>query len=293
MKRISTATRVINKFGAGKDGFTDGSVVGGVASTDLEASWFDGVQEEIMNVLQGAGIAPDGSDLTQLRQAIMAITPGRFMAVKVISATGVYTPTAGTKVAVGEGVGGGGAGGGTPTAAAAATAASGGAAGSYGRFVVFNPVPVTITIGAKGLGVANAAGGNGGQTSYGALAVFPGGGGAPVAGTASTPAVTASGGLPSAAPTGSALLISFPGAVGATPGYVLSATSAIAGGGGASQFGSPGGTSARNGTVAVDGANATGYGAGGGGAIGINNGATTKGGDGSPGVVVIVEYGAP
>lgn len=70
MKRISTATSVPNKFGAGKNGFTDGNVVGGIPSTDLEAQWFDSVQEEVANVVEDAGIVLDGNDRTQLLQAL-------------------------------------------------------------------------------------------------------------------------------------------------------------------------------------------------------------------------------
>lgn len=71
MQRISTATRVVDKFGAGKDGFTDGDVVGGIPATDLEADLFDNVQEEIANVVEGEGIVLDGAVHTQLRQAII------------------------------------------------------------------------------------------------------------------------------------------------------------------------------------------------------------------------------
>jgi len=76
MKRISTATRVLNKFGAGKDGFTDGDVIGGVPSTDLEAALFDNLQEEVANVVEGTGIVLNGGVLTQLRQAIKRLTGG-------------------------------------------------------------------------------------------------------------------------------------------------------------------------------------------------------------------------
>lgn len=82
MKRISTATRVLNKFGAGKDGYTDGDVIGGVPATDLEAALFDNVQEEIASVIEAAGIALNGAAYNQLLLALRAAgvftTPAQF-----------------------------------------------------------------------------------------------------------------------------------------------------------------------------------------------------------------------
>ncbi len=76
MQRISTATAVPDKFGAGKDGFTDGDVIGGIPATDLEAILFDNLQEEIANVVEGAGIVLNGATLTQLRQAVKRLFGG-------------------------------------------------------------------------------------------------------------------------------------------------------------------------------------------------------------------------
>lgn len=81
MKRISTATRVVDKFGAGKDGYTDGDVVGGVPATDLEAALFDNLQEELANIAEGAGLVLNGVVLTQVRQAIKRIAGGNVTAV--------------------------------------------------------------------------------------------------------------------------------------------------------------------------------------------------------------------
>lgn len=74
MRRISTSTRVVDKFGAGKDGFTNGDPVGGVASTDLEDVWFDHVQEEIATVIESAGMALDSSNRGQLLAALFRLT---------------------------------------------------------------------------------------------------------------------------------------------------------------------------------------------------------------------------
>ncbi|MCK4164268.1 hypothetical protein [Ralstonia pseudosolanacearum] len=73
MRRISTSTKVVDKFGTGKHGFTNGNAVGGVASTDLEDVWFDHVQEEIANVIEGSGAALDSSNRAQLLAAIQSL----------------------------------------------------------------------------------------------------------------------------------------------------------------------------------------------------------------------------
>ncbi|MFM0328164.1 phage tail protein [Paraburkholderia strydomiana] len=73
MRRISTATRVVDKFGTGKDGFTNGDAVAGLPSTDLEDVWFDHVQEEIANVVEGAGLTLDPANRSQLLAAIQAM----------------------------------------------------------------------------------------------------------------------------------------------------------------------------------------------------------------------------
>ncbi|WP_199710592.1 gp53-like domain-containing protein [Noviherbaspirillum cavernae] len=70
MRRISTATKVVDKFGAGRHGFTDGNAAGGIWPTDLEAGWFDHVQEEIAGVVEAAGIALDPANRTQLLAAL-------------------------------------------------------------------------------------------------------------------------------------------------------------------------------------------------------------------------------
>jgi hypothetical protein len=70
MQRIDTATSVANKWGAGKNGFTDGDVVGAVPSTDLEAAWFDNVQEEVAAIIEAVGMALSGANKAQLLTAL-------------------------------------------------------------------------------------------------------------------------------------------------------------------------------------------------------------------------------
>ena len=54
MHRIDSTNVEADKFGAGKDGFTDGDP-GVTAATDTTEDWFDGVQEEICNVIEKNG----------------------------------------------------------------------------------------------------------------------------------------------------------------------------------------------------------------------------------------------
>lgn len=73
MDRISTSTAVPDLFGAGKPGFRDGNKALGILPTDLNALLFNSIQEELMSVIEGAGLAADDADFTQLRQAIQAM----------------------------------------------------------------------------------------------------------------------------------------------------------------------------------------------------------------------------
>ncbi|MCF7770444.1 phage tail protein [Achromobacter pulmonis] len=63
----------MNKFGPGRDGFTDGDPIAGRVSTDLEADWFDALQEEVAAVAEYGGVALNPSDNTQVLQGILRI----------------------------------------------------------------------------------------------------------------------------------------------------------------------------------------------------------------------------
>jgi hypothetical protein len=67
MQVIQTPTADPDKFGPGLNGFK-----GGVnpPPTQLSPEWFDSVQQEIVNVIIGQGIALDGLQFDQLKQAI-------------------------------------------------------------------------------------------------------------------------------------------------------------------------------------------------------------------------------
>lgn len=70
MDRISTSTVALNAFGPGKNGFKDGDLSQGVSPTDLEAEWFNGVQEELLAVIEAAGITPNATNRAQLLEAL-------------------------------------------------------------------------------------------------------------------------------------------------------------------------------------------------------------------------------
>lgn len=70
MRRITTGTRELNLFGPGKDGFKNGDLANAILPTDLNADWFNQVQEELANFVETAGIVLDGGVRTQLVQAL-------------------------------------------------------------------------------------------------------------------------------------------------------------------------------------------------------------------------------
>lgn len=70
MDRVSALGYVLN--GLGKRVFRDADLANGLDGTDLSALWHNGVQEEILHVIEAAGIIPGDADDTQLLQGIQA-----------------------------------------------------------------------------------------------------------------------------------------------------------------------------------------------------------------------------
>ncbi|MDO8776619.1 MAG: hypothetical protein Q7K57_49475 [Burkholderiaceae bacterium] len=105
MKRISTATKAADLFGAGKHGWRDGDLSISVIPTDGEAAWFNNLQEEVANVVEANGITLDGNVRTQLYQAIQLMiagainnglkTPVRFTTIGNIVLSGLGTQAGG------------------------------------------------------------------------------------------------------------------------------------------------------------------------------------------------------
>jgi len=207
---------------------------------------------------------------------------------QVFVASGTWTPRPGMVTAIIEAVGGGAGGAGNSGGSGAFQYGYGGGSGGYSRkFVTAAQVGASlpVTIGAGGAGGAyNGAPGAGGDTSVGTLCVARG---APSGGASSTAAAG-----PPGAPTGTGDVV----AAGA-PGQGGSNAVGVwtpAGGGGSSHFG--GGAQPVSVPLAdpgfTAGNNASSYGGGGGGATTRNSASGPPGGAGSPGVVVITEYGS-
>lgn len=72
MQRINTPSKAVDLFGAGKHGFRDGDIGGGIVATKLQALFFNLVQETICRFIEGAGIALDEGDYDQLTAAFDA-----------------------------------------------------------------------------------------------------------------------------------------------------------------------------------------------------------------------------
>lgn len=73
MHRIDTSTAQKDKFGQGKNGFTDGDPSTGRQSTDLDADMFDALQEEVCAVIEAANITLKKGELSQLLTALKAL----------------------------------------------------------------------------------------------------------------------------------------------------------------------------------------------------------------------------
>ncbi|EFQ6781971.1 tail fiber protein [Salmonella enterica] len=70
MHRIDTPTAQKDKFGQGKNGFTNGDPATGRRATDLHSDMWDAVQEEVCTVIEAAGIPLSKGEHTQLHAAI-------------------------------------------------------------------------------------------------------------------------------------------------------------------------------------------------------------------------------
>ncbi|WJY13596.1 hypothetical protein PCO82_13580 [Pectobacteriaceae bacterium CE90] len=73
MHRIDTNSAQADKFGVGKNGFTEGSPQTGEAATALSGAFFDAVQEEIAGVIEGAGLTLNKDSNYQLWAALHAV----------------------------------------------------------------------------------------------------------------------------------------------------------------------------------------------------------------------------
>ncbi|MET3461297.1 hypothetical protein [Variovorax atrisoli] len=70
MDFIQTSNKQVDKFGPGKHGFSAGNPGLGVLATYLSNLWCDMLQQEIVNVVEAAGLTANPAVMTQLLQAI-------------------------------------------------------------------------------------------------------------------------------------------------------------------------------------------------------------------------------
>jgi hypothetical protein len=210
--------------------------------------------------------------------------------------TYTYTPTANMAFCQVIMLGGGGAGGGSTITDP--TQSSGGGGGGGGEYAVglFTAATIgvsqTVTIGAGGTGVSGGTGNSGGNTSLGAIMSANGGGGGASSGsnTATAAGVGGTGGTGGSG--GSYRCAGTPGISSLTFKDGGGTNVASAGSGASSQLGGGAVNVAASGSGNFNiGTNATGFGAGGSGAAAaFSVGATKAGGNGSPGVVTILEF---
>ncbi len=73
MHRIDTLTAVKDKFGPGKNGFTDGNLRTGRSATWLNSDMWDALQEEVCGVIESAGIELNKQEHDQLYRAILSL----------------------------------------------------------------------------------------------------------------------------------------------------------------------------------------------------------------------------
>lgn len=80
MDRINHASAEADKFGPGKDGWTNGDPADESSGTVPQADWFDGVQEELVTIIEAAGLTPSNGDYTQLAASILNKVTGTYTA---------------------------------------------------------------------------------------------------------------------------------------------------------------------------------------------------------------------
>ena len=214
--------------------------------------------------------------------------PGRLVKETLLTTGTSFTTQATTNTLRIRMVGGGGGGAGCTSVASAIGTGGGGGSGAYAEWVVtVSPnTAYTYAIGSAGAGASGAAGGNGTSTTFtvgATTCTAPGGTGAPVA-TAVTTLTPYIGGAGAAVATnGTVNIAGNPGFPGVPT--VVATPLGVSGNGASSPLGSGG-----IGLTAVgNGNNATGYGAGGGGAF---TGASTvrTGGSGTAGAIIVEEF---
>ncbi len=214
---------------------------------------------------------------------------GRLISIVRITSTSTYTASPGVKSVIVYCQGAGGAGGGTaPTSSTTSSPAGGGGAGALAVAKLTSGFSgASVAIGSGGLGVSNAAGGNGGATSFGG--VITAGGGQGGARSAAFPPPLYSTPGPGGAGISGANLYGKAGDSGAI-GICFNPITAVGGAGAQSTYGGGGNPVGVSTATAVNGQPGSGYGAGGSGGVSAGGAGAATGGNGSSGIVFVYEY---
>jgi hypothetical protein len=264
MDRTSALNYILS---LGKRLFRNRDLLAGIRGTSHDAADRNAVQEELMAIIEAAGLTPDANNWAQVLAGCRAMFGARGVWV---TSSGNVTVPAGITRLYAEAYGGGGGGGGCSTAAAA-SAGGDGAGFAAGWFTVTPGQVIAVTIGAGGAAGNSSGtdGGNGGTTTLGSLLTATGGKG----GKGSTTGAAIN--LTSAPGAGSGGDVGVGGLSGSNG--VQIGSNYFAGQGGPSPFGS------FTRALAASGAGENGqlYGGGGGGAAA----GAYAGGTGAPGVV--------
>lgn len=288
MQKIGNITPTADANGE----WTNGNVAAGTAPTILDAAWLNTVQRELANIVTNAGLTLDPTNDAQVLAALkLGIGPGRLLGGRVFTASGTYTPTAGTNSVIVELLGAGGAGGGIPVSPSYGAGAPGGGGGGYGRKRITSGFSgVMVTIGTGGVGVSNNSGNSGGSSSFGSLLTCTGGTGGGVGNVAGSTNVLAAG-IVGIGGTATSADISVAGGNGAVA--LIGPAFAQAGNGGCTEYApytyGPS-TVAGTGSVSNGTSGLANRGAGGTGAFGLNNGIVASGGNGGSGLCIVWEY---
>lgn len=229
------------------------------------------------------------AELTLLNTSLTTLIGKAFTVIgeRVLTGSGTYNPTAGTKFYWVRGVAGGAGGAGATSGSGTQGIGGGGSAGAYGEALVMGAASQPYTCGNGGTGgTAGNPGNNGTSSSFGTAGAIL----LLVNGVAGTAVNTTSGQAFVVAQLGGAVTTATFGVPGgnSTVGWLSASGGGISGAGGNSAFGQGGlpvgGNSTQNGNAG------TGYGSGGSGALSIGV-ANQVGGAGQPGEFVIIEFG--
>jgi hypothetical protein len=107
MKRVSTSTADVDKFGTGRNGFTNGDPDTAVPPTQLDESDFDSYQEELARCVEGDGTTLDEDNFHQLDDAVQRASAGSVCALATADYVigGLAISIAGTSLTVTLGAG--------------------------------------------------------------------------------------------------------------------------------------------------------------------------------------------